>query len=103
VCVGRGLLRYFEQYGVCARCPTAQSPESVLATVGFPLLLAAVVGTLVALRAMMARGMMKVSHGYSGRHTNRGSVRPGRATSAQARYFFTWQDVASCVVVLIEG
>ena len=56
-----GVHRYFEQYGVCALCPTAQSPASILASVGFPLLLAAVVGALVALRAMMARGMMKVS------------------------------------------
>jgi hypothetical protein len=53
--------RYFEQYGVCAQCPTARSPASILASVGFPLLLAAVLGGLVALRAMMARGMMKVS------------------------------------------
>ena len=53
--------RYFEQYGVCAQCPTARSPASILASVGFPLLLVAVVGALVALRAMMARGMMKVS------------------------------------------
>jgi hypothetical protein len=33
---------------------------SILASLGFPLLLAVVVSVLVALRAMMARGMMKV-------------------------------------------
>ncbi len=53
-------LRYFEQYGLCAQCPSAQSPLSILASLGFPLLLAVVVAALVALRAMMARGMMKV-------------------------------------------
>ncbi len=51
---------YFEQYGLCAACPTKSSLGSVFASVGFPLLLAFVFGALFMLKSLMAKGMMKV-------------------------------------------
>ena len=51
---------YFQQYGLCAKCPDGQSAASVLASFGLPLLLLVIFVVLFVLRAMAPRGMMKV-------------------------------------------
>ena len=54
------MLRYFEQYGVCAPCPTQGGGKSIVAAIALPLLLLGFFVVLFMLRSMMPRGMMKV-------------------------------------------
>ena len=53
-------IRYFEQYGACVPCPTATAGASIAASVGLPVVLLLVFGTMFHLRAVLPQGLMKV-------------------------------------------
>ena len=53
-------LGYYDQYGLCQRCPTAAKGSSVVASFAVPLFLCALFGVLFAIRNVAPRGLMKV-------------------------------------------